>query len=131
MSGFGDIIPIASRRPSPPALTLAPPEAKPSDDRGGIVGLLLIMLVIVGVGGAGLLAQTHAEGAVARVVTNHRDAIFARAHDDLLETCRLPEAAEGPIRDHCVATAAFVLLFPECDADCGRLARELQPHARR
>ena len=95
------------------------------------MGLLIIGLVIGGVGGTGLLMQTRAQGAVARVVTDHREAIFARAHDDLLETCRLPEAAEGPIRDHCVATAGFVLLFPECDADCGRLARDLQPHARR
>jgi hypothetical protein len=129
MSTTGDIISITSRlRRAPPTLPLQ--EAAAPRERG-IAGLLIVLLVVAGVGGVGLLWQTHDGREVAHLQSEHRGAIFARAAADLVETCRLPEALEGPVREHCVNEASFVLLFPECDANCGRLARDLLPHARR
>jgi hypothetical protein len=129
MSRFGDVIPLASRRRGATAperpLLVAPKE------RSGPLALLVMIVAIVGVGSIGLALQSAGPRAVAQVSSLHRSAIFDRAHEDLRETCRLPEAAQGPLRDHCVAEAAFVLLFPECDAACGLAARRVLPQARR
>jgi hypothetical protein len=132
MSSFGEIIPIASRRripPTPPTLPMAP---TPTRRRaGGVVAPLIIFLTIFGGGALGLVYESHAHGVVARLSSGERGAIFKRAREDLERTCTLPEAAEGPLHDHCVETASFVLLFPECRDACVDLARAIQPHAHR
>jgi hypothetical protein len=129
MSSFGDIIPIASRRRTPPA-----PQAAPASVRrraSGALAPLIIFVTIFGGGTLGLLYESHAHGVVAHLSAEERGAIFKRAHEDLEQTCTLPAAAEGPLHDHCVETAAFVLLFPECRGACVDLARAIQPHAHR
>ena len=128
MSSFGDIIPISSRRPPPAATPTVP---RPWPRRANVVPIVYFMLAFAGVGGLGVVFESRAQVAVTRIESSDRGAIFARARTDLRETCSLPEASEGPLRDHCRETATFVLLFPECDAACGRAARAVLPQARK
>jgi hypothetical protein len=133
MSTYGEIIPLASRRRAPehaPAQRAAQPAA-PTRRWGSLGAALLVCLTIAAVGGLGLYFETRARGEVAALSPGERAAIFARAHDDLTRTCGLPDATEGPLRDHCVEAARFVLLFPECKDACVDAARALLPHARR
>jgi hypothetical protein len=122
-----DIIPIASRRTN---------AARPTDEhlverRTARVVALLVGLSIFMVAGLILIAGEHDRASVAHIASSQRAAIFERAHIDIMETCRSPEADHEPLHQHCLHQAAFVLLFPECDTDCGRTARALLPHARR
>ncbi|HSZ82077.1 MAG TPA: hypothetical protein VLA14_07345 [Polyangia bacterium] len=137
MSTYGEIIPLASRRRAPehaPAPTAAQPLAHrsaPTARWGSLGAALLVILTIAAVGGLGLYFETRARVDVAALSPVERAAIFRRAHDDLVRTCGLPDATEGALRDHCVETARFVLLFPECGDACIDAARALLPHARR
>ncbi|HEY2728581.1 MAG TPA: hypothetical protein VGK52_01495 [Polyangia bacterium] len=90
--------------------------------------------MILILGAIGLLftfAKERFQRSIAGMPSAHRSEIFRRAYDDLRETCRLPEAREGPVQEHCRNTASFVLLFPDCDKACGEAARALLPRARR
>jgi hypothetical protein len=137
MSTYGEIIPLASRRRAPePASTQTPaptraPASAPARSWSGVVAALVVLLTIAAVGGLGLYFETRARRDVAALSPVERAAIFTRAHDDLVRTCGLPDAAEGALRDHCVEAAKFVLLFPECKDACVDAARALLPHARR
>ncbi|HVR03666.1 MAG TPA: hypothetical protein VMT47_16125 [Polyangia bacterium] len=127
MSHEADIIPIMSRRSTADAV----PEAT---ERQPPKGALALLVVILGLGAVGLLftlAADRVERSIAGLSPSHRTEVFRRAYDDLRETCRLPEAHEGPVQEHCRNTASFVLLFPDCDKACGEAARALLPHARR
>jgi hypothetical protein len=131
MSTYGEIIPLDSRRRP---VEQAPPRAHPSAPArraGGLGAALLVVLTIAAVGGVGLYCETRARVDIAALSPVERAAIFTRAHDDLVRTCGLPDAAEGALRDHCVEAARFVLLFPECGSACVDAARALLPHARR
>ena len=131
MSSYGDVIPIASRRRAPPASPAAPAPAPVRRRASSLLAPLIIFVTIFGGGALGLVYESHAHGIVAHLSSGERGAIFKRAREDLERTCTLPEAAEGPLHDHCVETAAFVLLFPECRGACVDLARAIQPHAHR
>ena len=56
-----------------------------------------------------------------------RHAVYTHAVDELRSIC----TAEPGLHDHCAAQAAFVLNFPDCDADCRTLAGRVLDHARR
>jgi hypothetical protein len=137
MSTYGEIIPLASRRRASegvPPETPPRPQARSSPQArrwGSLRAAAFVVLTIGGVGGVGLYLETRARADVAALSVADRAAIFARAHDDLVRTCGLPDAAEGALRDHCVSAASFVLLFPECKDACVDTARALLPHARR
>jgi hypothetical protein len=138
MSTYGEIIPLESRRRAPehaPAQTAARPllahPSAPAPRWSSLGAALLVILAIAAVGGLGLYFETRARVDVAALSPVERAAIFTRAHDDLVRTCGLPDAAEGALRDHCVEAARFVLLFPECGEACVDAARALLPHARR
>jgi cytochrome b pre-mRNA-processing protein 3 len=125
--GTDDIIIFPSRRRPPSEPT---PEIMPSP----LSGRWLALTVVLAFGallGLIFLAGNRERHAVAAISSAHRAAIFDRAHSDLNETCRLAEASREPLRQHCVDQASFVLLFPECDAACGEMARQVLPHAHR
>ncbi|HXI55479.1 MAG TPA: hypothetical protein VNO55_05440 [Polyangia bacterium] len=122
-----DIIPIASRRMS----ATRPAGERGSERRTARVVALLVGISIFVVVGLILMAGERDRASVGHIETSQRAAIFERAHTDMLATCQLPEVAREPLRQHCLSQAGFVLLFPECDADCARAARALLPHARR
>jgi cytochrome b pre-mRNA-processing protein 3 len=128
MAHAGDIIPFPTRRrENAPA---APRGAVPAT-KGHALALVVALATLVGVSVVGVLLEGQSQREVSRLPITDRGAIFRRATDELATTCRLPEAADGPLRDHCTTEASFVLLFPECDAACGRTARDILPHARR
>jgi hypothetical protein len=61
-----------------------------------------------------------------------RAALYRNALAEVRSICRLPAAAEdGVVRDHCVAQAQLLIMFPECDHDCQLAARSMLPHAHR
>jgi hypothetical protein len=128
MSHEADIIPIMSRRSTAADAVPAVADCQPPK------GILVLLVVILGLGAVGLLftlAANRAERSIAGLSPPHRTEVFRRAYDELRETCRLPEAREGPVQEQCRSTASFVLLFPDCDKTCGEAARALLPHARR
>jgi len=127
MAHAGDIIPFPTRRRED--APVAPPRA--TIPKGHPLAVIVAIATIVGVSGVGFLLETQSQREVSRLPVTDRGAIFRRASDELATTCRLPEAVDGPLREHCTSEASFVLLFPECDANCGRLARDILPHARR
>jgi hypothetical protein len=129
MSRFADIIPISSRRPRSATVEAGAPLVGSTVGAGWIVLVALLTLIVIGVGLC--FAESQSRGSVAHLPASNRAAIFRRAYDDLVETCALPEAAKGPLQEHCRSAASFVLLFPECDRACDRAARALLPHARR
>jgi hypothetical protein len=119
-----DVIPIHSRR----GPIEEPPHAPPPRASFALLGALGFVMAI---GGLGVLYEGRNSRAVSRVPDPARNAIFERARQDLIETCALPQAADGPIRDHCVHQAQFVLHFPECDEACAQVARATLPRAQR
>jgi hypothetical protein len=123
----GDVIPIESRRPPPAA---PPPERVRAPVMGGLV-VLAAILGLGAIGAVGVLAERQAQHRVAGLPPSDRAAAFRRAHQEIFETCRLPQAAESPLREHCANEASFVLLFSECDATCAEAARALLPRATR
>ncbi|MDB4981739.1 MAG: hypothetical protein JWM82_2491 [Myxococcales bacterium] len=128
MSPLADIIPIESRRrPTPVAATVpARPGSKPQKRARIVVLLCLLALPLTA-----LFARTGVQAPVTGLGPADRAAVFRRAYDELQSTCRLPAASRGALEDRCRNTAAFVMLFPECDAACGGAARALLPRARR
>jgi hypothetical protein len=109
----------------------APPSERPSRRGGGPLAVLAVFSMFLVVGLVGLLMQVCVEHGIARLSPSERAAIVARTQRDLRETCALPTAHDGALRDHCVEEANFVLLFPECDAACGSTARAVLPRARK
>lgn len=88
----------------------------------------------------GLLALTAAYVAgrqhsrlqeVRSLAPDERASIFARALDDVKTTCAAVDAADEVLREHCRDQAAFLVMFPECDAACESLAAAALPHAHR
>ena len=128
-ASFGDIIPLASRRPASPSPS--PPALATRRRWESLGGAICIALLMGGIGGLGVLCESRARSDLAPVPAAERSAIVRRAHAELEATCRLSGAASGVLRDHCVETARFVLLFPECDAACAQTARALLPRARK
>ena len=93
--------------------------------------VLAVLALLAGVGGLGLLGEHQTQQAFIELSTPVRAAIFARAREDLAETCGLPDAMDGPLREHCIEQATFVSRFPECDDGCERAARAHLPSPRR
>jgi hypothetical protein len=78
-----------------------------------------------------MIVQHRAHESITRLAPSERAAALGRLRHDIVETCQLPEAAAGPLRERCLRDASLVLLFPECDAACGQAARALLPQPRR
>jgi hypothetical protein len=87
-----------------------------------LLAMIVALLIVVGV-----LTHLSVQNDVSRLEPARRAEIFRRAHGELRETCVLPDAADGPLRDHCIEIAKFILLFPECNGPCAELARGILP----
>jgi cytochrome b pre-mRNA-processing protein 3 len=136
MSRIADIVPLASRRRprqrlgEPLSMAVDPPRLEGSTENGAWI-VLVALMGLLGAGAISAASERFFHRAGLELPPAERAAVFQRAYDDLRETCRLPEAAGGPLLDRCRSTASFVVLFPECDAACGQAARALQPRSRR
>lgn len=119
MASYGDIIPISSRRRGPPA-------DGPNTTRRGPLPVLLFLVVLVAIGAIGMFLQSRAREAARSNAAEARQAIFSRAYLDLVKTCTLPDAARGPVREHCLQQAKFVLQLPECGPVCVKAARAIE-----
>jgi hypothetical protein len=125
-----DIIPISSRvrtrAPEPPAP--APPV--PSKRRvplAGVVGGTMFVALVIGMG----IGHWQGLDRLRTLPEGVRAAAYRRAFNDVAETCSRPEADSGPMHEHCVEQAQFLIVFPECNADCRRLVDPILPRARR
>jgi hypothetical protein len=129
MAHIADIIPISSRKPRSASVGASARLEARTVSTARIVLAVVVSLMMLGA--AFSFAERRTHDSIAHLSAPNRASIFRRAYDDLRETCALPEAASGPVQEHCRSAASFVLLFPECDRDCDRAARALLPHARR
>jgi cytochrome b pre-mRNA-processing protein 3 len=65
------------------------------------------------------------ERAIGRLSLVERQELYQRTLEDLRAVCGPGSARD--LADHCQRQAHFILLFPECDADCERMARRQMP----
>jgi hypothetical protein len=125
-----DIIPISAYRRAPPAGVRAQP-ARVETRKGGGFGLAIAaaagLLFVASVA----LSRAQTVGSIAGLPPTERTAIYQRALDDAEAACAIPTARTGALADHCRSQAEFLILFPECDARCQRIAAAILPHARR
>lgn len=116
-----------------------PPAPQPASARAAAAGrsrstlypLLLVSGLVAGIGVLGAITTHRSHQAIGRIPAPTRAAIVARLSQDLAQSCGLPEAAWGPLREHCAQQATFVQQFPECDEACVRMARGHAPRATR
>jgi hypothetical protein len=125
-----DIIPISSYRhvpPDGPRTHLAVvQERKGSGRRVALVmGWILLIVAVVAHSWVQKIRSIRALPPAERVV------LYERTMSDTESACATPEAGEGALHDHCQRQAEFLVLFPECDVRCQRLAQSILPHARR
>jgi cytochrome b pre-mRNA-processing protein 3 len=136
MSRPAEIISLASRRPArstnprPVEVETDPFHLEGSTEKGAWI-VLVALLLLLAVGAVMAFVTNGAPRSLAGLAPAERTAVFRRAYEDLRETCRLPATSNGPLLERCRSTAAFVVLFPDCDAACSRAARALMPRARR
>ncbi len=124
---LADVIPIVPRRrfgPLLPAAVASGPVRIP----GGLVPLLAAGLLVITLGA---FSRLDLGGKVQDLPPAARGELFRRSLVDVEASCALASARDGSLREHCLAQARFVLLFPECDAHCRALASSILPHARR
>jgi hypothetical protein len=89
-----------------------------------ILGLALIG-VLIGV------VQLRREDAIRELPAPARTQISQESVRELRSVCLESYAVHGPLRDHCVEEARFVLLLPECGPDCRNAANAVLPRSRR
>ena len=136
MPGSGDIISLASRarlrRLSPvPPRPEAPrkPDERPRQLARAGVTLLAIAGAMLIVGLA--IGEWPTRTSLDRVPVSIRRVEYARSLEDAEQACTTFEARQGPLRQHCIDQAQFLLLFPECDAHCRGVAEDILPRVRR
>ena len=125
-----EIIPISScRRPLPAAPRTH--VAFLAERKGaGWGGALLAgwMLLIVAIAAHDWVQDV---GNIRALPRAERARIYERSLGEAEVTCATPEARAGALHDHCAGQAKFLVLFPECDGRCQRLAEAILPHAPR
>ncbi len=123
-----DVIPLASRRRSPPQWPAPAPQEAIRHKRS----VLALALGLVALTGAFVAGRQHSRLEEVRSLPPvERASIFARALNDQKTTCAAVDAADQVLRDHCRDQATFLVMFPECDAACESLAATALPHAHR
>jgi hypothetical protein len=125
-----DIIPISSYRHVPPEgprthLSVVE-ERKGAGWRGALVmGWIFLIVAVVA------HAWVQKIWSIRALPSAERVALYERTMGDTESACATPEAGEGALHDHCLRQAEFLVLFPECDVRCQRLAQSILPRARR
>jgi hypothetical protein len=123
-----DVIPLASRRHAQPE----PPAGSSDGDTRRRRLYLAAAAGLAVLTGAFFAGRQHSRlQEVRSLAPDARASIFARALDDLKTTCTSVDAADEVLREHCRDQAAFLVMFPECDASCESLAAAVLPHAHR
>ena len=93
---------------------------------------LALAIGLVALTGAYVAGRQHSRlQEVRSLAPDARASMFARALDDVKTTCAAVDATDEVLRDHCRDQAAFLVMFPECDAACESLAAAALPHAHR
>lgn len=125
-----DIIPISSYRHVPPDGPRAH-VAVVEERRGSGHGVALAMGFMLLIAAIVAHAWIQTVRSIRALPPAERVALYERTMSDTASTCATPEAGEGALHDHCLRQAEFLVLFPECDVRCQRLAQSILPHARR
>ena len=125
-----EIIPISScRRPLPagPRTHVAFLEERKGAGWGGAL-LAGWMLLIVATAAHDWVQNI---GSIRGLPPAQRARIYERSLGEAEAACTTPEAQAGALHHHCRDQAEFLVLFPECDGRCQKLAEAILPHARR
>jgi hypothetical protein len=131
MSKLAKILPIPVRRPEPIDERPQPHGAR----RAARARWLLVALIAAGVAlftwGAVMSARQD-RASIRRLALEERRGLYLRTLQEIATICREPAAADpGPVRDHCIAQARFLIELPDCEELCRRSAELILPHAHR
>jgi hypothetical protein len=125
-----DIVPISSHRqplPVGPRTHVAFLEERNGAGWGGalLAGWMLLLVAIT--------AHDWVQnvGIIWGLAPAERARTYRRSLAEAEAVCTTPGARAGALRDHCIGQAELLILFPECDGRCQRLAEAILPHARR
>jgi hypothetical protein len=135
MEESADIVSLAARRrrrASPAALSPAVAAAAGGAGRARarfVAGAVVIALAVT-LSGLTCGESRGTQEDLARQAPVERAAYFERAWTDLAAGCRAGPGESDAVHHHCVEQARFVLLFPECTADCRSRAMTLLPRSR-
>jgi len=108
----------------------APEPVRPSNpgagfDVGSLAGRVSLALIALAVAAVAIWQSGEERRAVRAMPPSERARVFEKEYAALLDECTGPQPA---LREHCVAEAHFVQLFPECGAECReRAARVIGP----
>lgn len=105
----------------------APEPVRPSNpgagfDVGSLAGRVSLALIALAVVAVAIWQSGEERRAVRAMPEPERSTVFEKEWAALVEGCTEPPSA---LRDHCIAEARFVELFPECGADCRERTRRL------
>jgi hypothetical protein len=100
-------------------------EALPPPPRSRASRRLIAYLAIALLAAAASLFLVWLQGSEERAVRDlpaaDRASLYRHTLGDLQTVCATPHASD--LDAHCREQARFILYFPDCDEDCGRLAR--------
>jgi hypothetical protein len=124
-----EIIPISSsRRPlhAGPRTHVAFLEERKGAAWGGAFWAAWLLLIVA------IVAHDWVQnvGSIRGLPPAERARIYERSVGEAEAVCTTPEARAGALHDHCRCQAEFLILLPECDGRCQRLAEAILPHAR-
>jgi hypothetical protein len=124
------VIPISSyRRPLPAGQRthVAFLEERQGAGWGGalVAGWMLLIVAIV--------AHDWVQnvGSIRSLPPAERARLYERSLGETEAACTTPGARAGALHDHCRGQAELLVLFPECDGRCQKLAEAILPHQRR
>ena len=125
-----EIIPISSyRRPLPAGPRTHPAFLEERKGAGWGGALLAGWMLLIVAGAAHDWVQNIRS--IRGLPPAERARIYQRSLAEAEATCTTPEARVGALLDHCRSQADLLVLFPECNGRCQRLAEAILPHARR
>lgn len=124
-----EIIPISSCRPLPvgPRTHVAFLEERKGAGWGGalVAGWMLLFVAIAA------HDWVQSVGSIRGLAPAERARTYERSLREAEAACTTPEGRAGALHDHCIGQAQLLILFPECDGGCQRLAETILPHPRR
>jgi len=124
-----EIIPLSSCRPSPagPRTHVAFLEERKGAGWGGAL-LAAWMFLIVAIAAHDWVQNI---GSIRGLPSAERGRSYERSLAAAEAACATPAARAGALHEQCIGQAERLILFPECDGRCQRLAETILPHARR
>jgi hypothetical protein len=89
----------------------------PAKDRPVGLALFVAAVLLLGVLIA-WLTREHGMAGFVELPSEIRAPLHRQLLSEVRSLCTQTVAAAGPLREHCVGQARFLLRFPECDSDC-------------